>query len=73
MAAGIFFFFFLFGNKKFLGLGEILCATAVPRGSPAPLPFLCLLWERGGKGTIWAGVSVGGKNHLSSPQTWKKN
>lgn len=41
-AAGLacFFFFFCFlVIKIFLGLGEILCATAVPRGgSPAPPP-----------------------------------
>lgn len=62
VAAGIFFFFFLFGNKKVLGLGEILCATAVPRGSPAlpSSPFRDLLWERG-KGSIWAGEWGGGK------------
>lgn len=62
MAAGIiFFFFFLFGNKKFLGLGEILCATAVPRGSPAPTPpspsFASYGGERG-RGNFWAGVNV---------------
>lgn len=45
-AAGLacFFFFFCFlVIKNFLGLGEILCATAVPRGGspapPGPLPW----------------------------------
>lgn len=71
MAAGIFFFFFLFGNKKVLGLGEILCATAVPRGALPP-PSLPLPPVGEGEGGIWAGVNVGGKNHLPSPQTWKK-
>lgn len=55
---GFFFSFFLFGNKKFLGLGEILCATAVPRGSPAPpppLPLPCLLWGERGRRDFWAG------------------
>lgn len=33
---------------------------------PPPLPpFLCLLWERGGRGAIWAGVTVGRGRELS--------
>lgn len=77
MAAGIFFFFFfLFGNKKFLGLGEILCATAVPRGSPAPpapSPSFASCGRERGRGTFWARVNVRWRRAISCPpHTWKK-
>lgn len=66
-----FFFFFLFGNKKFLGLGEILCATAVPRGSPAPptppSPSFASCGGEGGRGTFRARVNVGGKGPSPAP------
>lgn len=73
LAAGIFFFsFFFLVIKKFLGLGEILCATAVPRGvlPPTPLPL-----PPGGREEeeFLGRAKVGEGGTISHPpQSWKK-
>lgn len=67
-----FFLFFFLVIKKFLGLGEILCATAVPRGvlPPTPLPL-----PPGGREEeeFLGRAKVGEGGTISHPpQSWKK-